>query len=352
MTSLNWRDSAHWSNSPAPCVHCGRQTNLRDDSRRPSHKMCAEAAIDAETPAPTREPAVDANGFKAAALACAARGWHVIPLVPGGKEAAIKDWPNRATTDPERIARCWDTGLYNVAVVTGPSRLVVVDLDMPKHPGDKPDPDDPKEEEWARLGVRHGRDVLAVLAERAGKPFPADTFTVTTRSGGTHLYFQAPDGEALPSTVEKHGWKVDTRATGGYVIAAGSVRDARPYTVARDLPVAPLPDWLLALLRPAPAPRRKPRATPIRAASAYAAVALRNEKRTVATAPQGRRAVTLLAAARSLGRFVASGDLSRRTVEDALREGAYTAGLDDDEITKVVTSALNWSIRNNPGDAA
>jgi hypothetical protein len=43
------------------------------------------------------------------ALYLAAMGWHVFPLAPGTKrQPAVKDWENRATTDPDRIRRCWD----------------------------------------------------------------------------------------------------------------------------------------------------------------------------------------------------------------------------------------------------
>ena len=39
---LNWRDSSHWSDAPAPCVLCDKPTNLRSDRGRPVHKVCAE----------------------------------------------------------------------------------------------------------------------------------------------------------------------------------------------------------------------------------------------------------------------------------------------------------------------
>lgn len=41
---LVWRDGHHWSTASKPCRHCGGLTQLRDDSRRPSHKVCAELA--------------------------------------------------------------------------------------------------------------------------------------------------------------------------------------------------------------------------------------------------------------------------------------------------------------------
>ncbi|MDI1466273.1 bifunctional DNA primase/polymerase, partial [Catellatospora sp. KI3] len=50
------------------------------------------------------------NDFMAAALAAARKGWHVFPLIPGAKEPAVSRWEQRATTDPDRIRRCWSCG--------------------------------------------------------------------------------------------------------------------------------------------------------------------------------------------------------------------------------------------------
>ncbi|MEU8133779.1 bifunctional DNA primase/polymerase [Streptodolium elevatio] len=331
MTTPNDRTRvcSRWSAQPCPeTVGLRRYTN---------GYFCPAHAPGAVAP-----PLPDANPLKTAALAYAARGWHVFPITPGGRVSAVTDWPNRATaTDTARIARCWEHRPYNIGIACGPSGLVVVDLDMPKSEDDKP------KDEWAGEQVSCGADVLAVLAARAGEPFPDHTFTVTTQAGGTHLYFAAPDSLALPSTSGKHGWKVDTRANGGYVIAAGSVRNDRPYTVTRDVPVAPLPDWLFAILRPAPVARRRVPTPVLRDASRYATVAFENECANVESAPDGTRGVTLLRAARALGRFVASGDLPRPMVEDALREKGAAAGMEDARCVAIIRSALNWSIANN-----
>lgn len=83
-----------------------------------------------------------------AALDAAERGWHVFPLRPGDKRPALhgesvcpgigdcagghRKWEDRATTDPDRIRRAWAHGAFNVGIATGPSGLVVIDLDMPK----------------------------------------------------------------------------------------------------------------------------------------------------------------------------------------------------------------------------
>lgn len=45
---LDWRSGQHASERAKPCVYCGQPTNLRDDERRPAHKVCAEAALTKE----------------------------------------------------------------------------------------------------------------------------------------------------------------------------------------------------------------------------------------------------------------------------------------------------------------
>lgn len=43
---LDWGDSSHWSREQKPCRYCGRPTNLRDSSRSPADKVCAEQALE------------------------------------------------------------------------------------------------------------------------------------------------------------------------------------------------------------------------------------------------------------------------------------------------------------------
>lgn len=112
-----------------------------------------------------------------------------------------------------------------------------------------------------------------------------------------------------------------------------------------------LPTWLHTLLAPPrpPAPVCVPVA---RDASAFATAALRNETAAVQAAVEGSRNWALTRAARALGRFVARGDLARDAVEEALNGAGQAAGLTVRETAATVTSALNWSIRNNPHRAA
>ena len=283
-------------------------------------------------PAPPRPAA--AGTLLDAALACAARGWHVFPVRPRAKKPPAfpghkaddctgtdprcrgghTGWEPRATTDPGRIGRAWAATPYNIGLACGPSGLIVVDLDMPK-PGEVPPP------EWAEPGITDGADVLAALCERHGQPFPCETFMVRTGRGGLHLYFTAPPGLRLGNTAGEHGrglgWLIDTRGHGGYVVAPGSVVDlpggTGRYEVVYDRPPAPLPDWLAALLT-APAADPPPGCRPaaagqVRDLDRYTATALRREVERVRAAVEGGRNHALNKAAFHLGQLIAAGVL-------------------------------------------
>jgi len=279
-----------------------------------------------------------------AALSAAARGWHVFPLRPNTKRPAVTNWEGRATTDVDRIRRCWTSGSFNIGLATGPSGLVVVDLDTAKPDAEPPD-------EWRLPGVCTGEDVLAVLTERAGAPLPLDTYTVATPSRGMHLYYRHPDGPELRNTARKLGWLIDTRAHGGYVVAAGSVLDGRAYTAAYDTAPALLPPWLAPpSTTTAPAPDRPSRtwiellATAQRR-DAYAAAALTGEREHVLTATSHRNDALNTAAYR-LGRLVGAGALDRDVAADVLTDAGLAVGLEPGETQRTVRSGLDAGFRN------
>ncbi len=270
------------------------------------------------------------------ALSAAARGWHVFPLAPGDKRPAIRAWQDRATTDPARITRCWATGAYNLGIATGPSRLVVIDLDTPK------DPADTAPEPWQGAGVTDGADVLAALCEQHRQPYPSETFTVRTGRGGTHLYFTAPPGTELRNTAGKLGWKVDTRAAGGYVVGPGSTVNARTYAVVHDTAPAPLPAWLAELLRPAPLPPQKPVTVPLATdrRGAYLRTAIKQEIERVTTSPPDGHNNALYLAAVALGQLVAGGELTAEQVTGYLTEAAAQVGQKPAETARTIASGL------------
>lgn len=283
-----------------------------------------------------------------AALDAAARGWHVFPLRPDTKRPALhgesscprtgacaaghRKWEQRATTDPDRIRAAWSRAPFNVGIATGPSGLLVVDLDVPKGKDSSDAPD--------------GAATFAALCERAGHAVP-DTYRVRTASGGMHLYFTAPAGVRLTNTAGTVARSVDTRAWGGYVVAAGSTTPTGAYEPLCAPVAAPLPLWLQTILQPAPKPAQAPSGAVAGQSRRYADVALANETRNVAGAQQGTREGALFRAARALGRFVAWGDLPRHVVEQALQEAGQTAGLSASECRSTLRSALDWSITHN-----
>jgi hypothetical protein len=177
----------------------------------------------------------------AAALAYAARGCFVVPLHhvdpagrcscggrPGckpGKHPRIRHWPQRATTDPERLRRWWDDWPEsNVGLATERSGLVVIDVDL------------------------HGAAAFAAFV--AAHDLPLSPLTATSGSGGRHYYYAASDVAAIASGRDVLGAGIDVRARGGLIVAPPSVTDKGSYTwdVPWTTPPAPLPPALLAAL--------------------------------------------------------------------------------------------------------
>ncbi|MFJ9129574.1 bifunctional DNA primase/polymerase [Streptomyces sp. NPDC102340] len=292
-----------------------------------------------------------------AALDAAARGWRVFPLRPGTKRPALHGeqacprtgacsdghvkWEQRATTNPDRIRAAWSTGEFNVGIATGPSGLLVVDLDMPK---DKNSSDAPC-----------GATTFAALCERAGQTGNVlpDTYRVRTASGGQHLYFTAPAGVRLANTAGTVGELVDTRAWGGYVVAAGSTTSAGAYEAVSGSVAAPLPEWLQTILKPAPARSTGPLRLPVADGSRAALAALHAECAIVAAAPERQRNNTLNRSAFKVGRFVAWGDLAREAVEEAFQGAGESCGLTPAECRATIRSALDSSLRTvRPREAA
>ena len=276
------------------------------------------------------------NSFLAAALAAAERGWRVFPVVPAGKRPAISAWQERATVDPRQIFAWWRGNVaMNIGIATGQSGLVVVDLDHGR--GDLPPRRFPR--------ARDGRDALAILAAEAGAEPPLNTYTVST-PGGCHLYFRAPAGVELRCTAGTVGWRIDTRAHGGYVVGVGSTRPHGRYRVMRDGPVAELPSWLERALTPPPPEPTPPLELPEVRADAYVRAIVAGETREVADARTGTRHHTLLKAARTLGRLVGGGELAEDDARRALLDAASGhVGVDDctaAEVHRAISDGLAY----------
>lgn len=288
------------------------------------------------------------------ALAAARAGHYVFPLWPKSKVPALhgeqqcsrtgdcttghRGWEQRATRDPALIRTWWRSRSFNVGIATGTSHLVVVDLDTAH--GHAPPA------EWA--GALHGRDVLAHLAVQAGQPYPGDTYTVRTPTGGEHLYFRAPAEPELRNTVSRAGWRIDSRAGGGFIIAAGSVRAEGTYRVVRNRPIAALPEWLIPLLAP-PALPEAPRVDDTAPVSehrkrAYLDAVINQARQ----AEEGTRHDTLLRAACTLGRLVSGGVLTDSEARAALYTAAFELeehGFPSREADRVINDGLRYGAR-------
>jgi hypothetical protein len=192
----------------------------------------------------------------ASALALAHRGLPVFPLhsvrpLPGGGfvctcgklscgkasgkhplGSLVPHGCKQASRDPRVIKHWWHCVDYaNIGVATGDG-LVVLDVD-PRANGDQTLGD---------LEAKHG-----------GLP---RSWRVITGGGGEHIYFRscAPIG----CSASQIGPGLDVRARGGYVVAPPSLHlsgrqhcwsvDFHP----DDVPLAPIPDWLTALIERPP----------------------------------------------------------------------------------------------------
>jgi hypothetical protein len=151
-------------------------------------------------------------------LTCTAPAKHPLARVaPNGHK--------NATLDP-RIAGSWFTSFpdANVAIATG-GKIVVVDVDV----------------------RNNGDESLRALENEYG-PLP-QTWRTVTGGGGEHIFFAPPPDAKLSGRVLAKG--IDFKATGGYIVAPPSVHiSGRRYEWNvdfhfDDVPLAPLPEWLL-----------------------------------------------------------------------------------------------------------
>lgn len=102
------------------------------------------------------------------------------------------------------------------------------------------------------LDVRPEKDGTATFEAMGECP---ETLTVSTPSGGFHLYFQIPAGVVVRNSVGALGEGIDIRGEGGFVVGPGSHhRSGGIYEALNDLDPAPPPAWLVEALAKIPAP--------------------------------------------------------------------------------------------------
>lgn len=281
-----------------------------------------------------------------AALAHAARGWPVFPCSPQNKQPLVtaevksEGGLHLATTDERQIREWWTRWpRAMIGVPTGSrSGFIAIDLDPREHAAD---------------------DMLAALKQWAVGDRSLPPCAVSrTQSGGLHLLFAMPPEkddrgkpcgnraglfrkvEAAGEAIREH---VDVRGEGGYIIvppsrmASGA---AYEWEVEPDGDLPALPERLRKLIlreggfgaggkpaAPAAAPAYAGDDAAEEAVAKYAAAALVNARRRVATAPAGTRNQALNNEALGLGHIVAAGALSEGLVRAELEAAAAECGL-------------------------
>lgn len=269
-----------------------------------------------------------------AAMVYARRGWPVFPChqpaVTGscscrhadcgsvGKHPRIKNGLHSATSDQAQIRAWWRRWpAANVAIRTGAaSGLVVLDVD-PDHGG---------EDSLRQLESAHG-------------PLPEGR-TISTGSGGRHLYFAHPGWTLRNDAGRRLGPGLDVRGDGGYVIAPPSRhRSGASYIASGGSALPELPRWMLVALQP-PEPKRLPPPRDVAVGDAWAQAALKGELLRLLAAPQGSRNDTLNRVAFRLGQIVAAGLLPEADTQLLLVDHAKAIGLGEREAVATTQSGL------------
>jgi len=205
---------------------------------------------------------------------------------------------------------------YNIGLLTGaPSgRVLVVDVDG-DHPGNLP-----------------------------------ATFTVASGGGGQHFYYYVPEGvELVKANKCNHvAPDVDIRYTGGQTVYPPSVHKGTgaEYTIETDVPLAPVPQWILdSLINNVPwhaevgatpvAPTiQLPVATP---GNGYVASALLGAAYDLSNAPEGCRNAMLNTKAYALAGIEG---ITEADIIEALLPAALAVGLTEQETRKTLASAI------------
>ncbi len=233
-----------------------------------------------------------------AALSWAARGVPVFPC--HDKQPLVKRGVHDATTDSKTITSWWVK--WPKAQVAGamgaPSGLWAVDVDGTE-----------------------GEDSLAAAIKLYG-PLPV-TLEHRTGRGGRHLIFKFEKSTVIGNRGAMMP-KVDVRGTGGYVILPPSPG----YQTLVDATPIPAPGWLVDLAKPkdkaAPKPPKPETLTGHESRRRVMGVVNAAAER-IATAPEGSRNNTLVAACYSVGGYLEAGELTAEEVLPILMAAAESA---------------------------
>jgi Bifunctional DNA primase/polymerase, N-terminal len=260
-------------------------------------------------------------------------GWHVYPQSNYGRGACFEGAHAAASCNLDTIAGWAHTyPACNWRVVFGPSGIVGFDCDTPPvhlHDGvaamkvlvdqHEPLPNRPTARSGGGGIVMVFRDTGAPMVGRSGHPAPG----IDPRRG--------QQSQTLPpslhhSTGKPYRWLVP------------------PWEVNPP----PAPQWLLDLVKPAPAPAPR---VPVHLASGdqarnYAIGALYHAVRRIAAAPKGGRNDTLNIECYALSRFVGTGSLSEDEVRSALYAAANANGMVGDDGARAALLTIESGLKS------
>jgi hypothetical protein len=157
------------------------------------------------------------------ALAIAARGYPIFPLLPNSKVPYSGEGITAATRDPAVIRR-WFATRPRMNYGVDQSGCVVIDIDM-------------------KNGANGEADWLALCATNDIPDVP--TFEVETPSPGRHLWYTLFDCGQHDLAAG-----INVRSNNGYVVGPGSEIDGKAYRIVADNDPAPMPPELAQILRP------------------------------------------------------------------------------------------------------
>lgn len=271
---------------------------------------------------------------KTRALELAVQGIYPVPQYSNCKACLIK-WSKEATLDPEKIKTWpWEEA-SGLAIITGPSRLAVVDVD--RH-----DPEKDGLESLKRFEADHG-------------PLP-ETYTEQSPGGGLHMIYRLPEGMADLNFSGAILPGLEIKSSRSLVTIAPSRRQGKPYIVVKELPFADVPVCIVEAVNKVKADTAAPKARALAARQSfskspgkalafsngrrerYGQKALEEECARVREATEGSRNSILNVAALKVFRNVASGHIDEQEAYNALLGVALACGLTEQEARKTIES--------------
>lgn len=169
-------------------------------------------------------------------------GWSIGPLLPDNKIPPFKDWWNKTTNDPDRLADFWSpehkligetrSGRkvysnpdYNIGLDTEKSGVICIDCD----------------EKDGKHGIANLRKLAAEHGVELGPD--ADVFMTRSASGGKHAYFE---GDTLQSKNGVLADGIDVKSKKALAVLPGSTINGKPYTpVGKLRKPGKSPQWLV-----------------------------------------------------------------------------------------------------------